>query len=204
FGVGMAAVMALSAWEVTRGTQTLGDFVFINAMLMQLSVPLNFIGFIYREIRQGITDIENMFELLNVPAKVRDRPGAKPLAVAKGTVRFEDVQFSYDPNRRILKGISFEVPAGRTVAIVGPSGAGKSTISRLLFRFYEPQSGVISIDGQNIAEVTQNSLREVIGMVPQDTVLFNDTIAYNIRYGSISASDAELDQAAEMAQIADF
>lgn len=204
FGVGMAAVMALSAWEVTRGTQTLGDFVFINAMLMQLSVPLNFIGFIYREIRQGITDIENMFELLNVPAEVRDRPGAKPLAVAKGTVRFEDVQFSYDPNRRILKGISFEVPAGRTVAIVGPSGAGKSTISRLLFRFYEPQSGVISIDGQNIAEVTQNSLREVIGMVPQDTVLFNDTIAYNIRYGRISASDAELDQAAEMAQIADF
>jgi ATP-binding cassette, subfamily B, heavy metal transporter len=204
FGVGMAAVMALSAWEVTRGTQTIGDFVFINAMLMQLSVPLNFIGFIYREIRQGITDIENMFDLLNVPAEVRDRPGAKPLAVAKGTVRFEDVHFSYDPNRRILKGISFEVPAGRTVAIVGPSGAGKSTISRLLFRFYEPQAGSITIDGQNIADVTQNSLREAIGMVPQDTVLFNDTIAYNVRYGRISASDAELDQAAEMAQISDF
>jgi ATP-binding cassette, subfamily B, heavy metal transporter len=159
FGVGMAAVMALSAWEVTRGTHTLGDFVFINAMLMQLSVPLNFIGFIYREIRQGITDIEKMFELLGVPAEVRDRPGAGPLEVGQGTVRFDDVQFSYDANRRILKGISFEVPAGRTVAIVGPSGAGKSTISRLLFRFYEPQSGSITIDGQNIADVTQESLR---------------------------------------------
>ena len=204
FGVGMAAVMALSAWEVTRGTQTIGDFVFINAMLMQLSVPLNFIGFIYREIRQGITDIENMFELLNVPAEVRDRPGAKQLQVAEGAVRFENVQFSYDPNRRILKGISFEVPAGHTVAIVGPSGAGKSTISRLLFRFYEPQAGAITIDGQNIADVTQKSLREAIGMVPQDTVLFNDTIAYNVRYGRISATDAELDQAAEMAQIGDF
>jgi len=204
FGVGMAAVMGLSAWEVTRGTQTIGDFVFINAMLMQLSVPLNFIGFIYREIRQGITDIENMFELLNVPPEVRDRPGAKPLEVREGTVRFEDVQFSYDPNRRILKGISFEVPAGKTVAIVGPSGAGKSTISRLLFRFYEPQSGSISIDGQNIADVTQKSLREVIGMVPQDTVLFNDTIAYNVRYGRIGASEEDLDQAAEMAQIAGF
>lgn len=204
FGVGMAAVMGLSAWEVTRGTQTIGDFVFINAMLMQLSVPLNFIGFIYREIRQGITDIENMFELLNVPAEVRDRPGAEPLHVREGTVRFEDVQFSYDPNRRILKGISFEVPAGKTVAIVGPSGAGKSTISRLLFRFYEPQSGTISIDGQNIADVTQKSLREVIGMVPQDTVLFNDTIAYNVRYGRIGASEEDIDQAAEMAQIAGF
>ena len=204
FGVGMAGVMGLSAWEVTRGTQTIGDFVFINAMLMQLSVPLNFIGFIYREIRQGITDIENMFELLNVPAEVRDRPGAEPLHVREGTVRFEDVQFSYDPNRRILKGISFEVPAGKTVAIVGPSGAGKSTISRLLFRFYEPQSGKISIDGQNIADVTQRSLREVIGMVPQDTVLFNDTIAYNVRYGRIAASEEDIDQAAEMAQIAGF
>ncbi len=204
FGVGMAAVMGLSAWEVTRGTQTIGDFVFINAMLMQLSVPLNFIGFIYREIRQGITDIENMFELLNVPAEVRDRPGAEPLQVREGNVRFEDVQFSYDPNRRILKGISFEVPAGKTVAIVGPSGAGKSTISRLLFRFYEPQSGTISIDGQNIADVTQKSLREVIGMVPQDTVLFNDTIAYNVRYGRIGASEEDIDQAAELAQIAGF
>jgi ABC-type transport system involved in Fe-S cluster assembly fused permease/ATPase subunit len=204
FGVGMAAVMALSAWEVSRGTHTLGDFVFINAMLMQLSVPLNFIGFIYREIRQGITDIEKMFELLGVPAEVRDRPGAQPLAVEQGTIRFEDVQFSYDPDRRILKGISFEVPAGKTVAIVGPSGAGKSTISRLLFRFYEPQSGSITIDGQNIADVTQESLRAAIGMVPQDTVLFNDTIAYNIRYGRMSASDEEVDKAAEMAQIAGF
>jgi ATP-binding cassette, subfamily B, heavy metal transporter len=204
FGVGMAAVMALSAWEVTRGTHTIGDFVFINAMLMQLSVPLNFIGFIYREIRQGLTDIENMFELLDVPAEVQDKPDAGPLAVKRGTVRFDDVHFSYDANRRILKGISFEVPAGRTVAIVGPSGAGKSTVSRLLFRFYEPQSGSISIDGQNIADVTQDSLRAEIGMVPQDTVLFNDTIGYNIRYGRNQASEEEIEKAAEMAQIADF
>ena len=204
FGAGMAAAMGLSAWEVTRGTQTLGDFVFINAMLMQLSIPLNFIGFIYREIRQGLTDIEQMFDLLDVPQEVTDRPGARPLDVEKGTVRFEDVRFAYDPNRPILKGISFEVPAGRTVAIVGPSGAGKSTISRLLFRFYDIQHGRITIDGQDIRDVTQASLRARIGMVPQDTVLFNDTIAYNIRYGRTGASDEEVHEAARMAQIADF
>ena len=204
FGAGMAAAMGLSAWEVTRGTQTLGDFVFINAMLMQLSIPLNFIGFIYREIRQGLTDIEQMFDLLDVPQEVTDRPGARPLDVEKGTVRFEDVRFAYDPNRPILKGISFEVPAGRTVAIVGPSGAGKSTISRLLFRFYDIQHGRITIDGQDIRDVTQASLRARIGMVPQDTVLFNDTIAYNIRYGRTGASDEEVREAARMAQIADF
>ena len=204
FGAGMAAAMGLSAWEVTRGTQTLGDFVFINAMLMQLSIPLNFIGFIYREIRQGLTDIEQMFDLLDVPQEVTDRPGAGPLDVEKGTVRFEDVRFAYDPNRPILKGISFEVPAGRTVAIVGPSGAGKSTISRLLFRFYDIQHGRITIDGQDIRDVTQASLRARIGMVPQDTVLFNDTIAYNIRYGRTGASDEEVHEAARMAQIADF
>ena len=204
FGAGMAAAMGLSAWEVTRGTQTLGDFVFINAMLMQLSIPLNFIGFIYREIRQGLTDIEQMFDLLDVPQEVTDRPGAGPLDVEKGTVRFEDVRFAYDPNRPILKGISFEVPAGRTVAIVGPSGAGKSTISRLLFRFYDIQHGRITIDGQDIRDVTQASLRSRIGMVPQDTVLFNDTIAYNIRYGRTGASDEEVREAARMAQIADF
>jgi ATP-binding cassette subfamily B protein len=204
FGLGMAAVMALSAWEVTQGTHTIGDFVFVNAMLMQLSVPLNFIGFIYREIRQGLTDIEQMFDLLDVEEEVTDSPAAIPLAVAAGKVEFRDVQFAYEPNRQILKGISFEVPAGKTVAIVGPSGAGKSTISRLLFRFYDVQSGSILIDGQDVREVTQESLRAAIGMVPQDTVLFNDTIAYNIRYGRIGASEEEVRRAAELAQIGGF
>ena len=204
FGAGMMAAMGLSAWEVTRGTQTLGDFIFINAMLMQLSIPLNFIGFIYREIRQGLTDIEQMFDLLDVPAEVVDRPGATALAVSEGAVRFDDVRFAYDANRPILKGVSFEIPAGRTVAVVGPSGAGKSTISRLLFRFYDIQEGAITVDGRDIRDVTQQSLRAAIGMVPQDTVLFNDTIAYNIRYGRMDASDAEVRQAAELAQIADF
>jgi len=204
FGVGMAIVMALSAFEVMRGTQTIGDFVFVNAMLMQLSVPLNFIGFIYREIRQGLTDIENMFDLLDVDREVKDRPGAPALVVKDGAVRFDDVHFAYDPARPILKGISFEVPAGRTVAIVGPSGAGKSTLSRLLFRFYDIQSGTIAIDGQDIRDVTQESLRAAIGMVPQDTVLFNDTILYNIRYGRFSASEEEIRKAAELAQIGPF
>ena len=204
FSIGMAAVMAMSALEVQAGTQTVGDFVFVNAMLMQLSVPLNFIGFIYREIRQGLTDIEQMFDLLDVKAEVVDRPDAVPLAVGPGKVEFRDVHFSYEPNRKILKGVSFEVPAGKTVAIVGPSGAGKSTISRLLFRFYDVQSGAILIDGQDIRKVTQESLRASIGMVPQDTVLFNDTIAYNIRYGRVGASDEEMRRAAELAQIGAF
>ncbi len=204
FGVGMAAVMVMSALEVRAGTQTLGDFVFINALLMQLSVPLNFIGFIYREIRQGLTDIEQMFDLLDVKQEVSDRPGAFALKIDKGAIRFDDVHFAYDANRPILKGISFEVPAGKTVAIVGPSGAGKSTLSRLLFRFYDVQSGSVTIDGQDVRDVTQESLRKVIGMVPQDTVLFNDTIAYNIRYGRIEASDAEVEKAAELAQISGF
>ncbi|UUP19023.1 ABCB family ABC transporter ATP-binding protein/permease [Nitratireductor thuwali] len=204
FGLGMMAAMGLSAWEVTRGTQTVGDFVFINAMLMQLSIPLNFIGFVYREIRQGLTDIEQMFDLLDVPAEVKDKPGARPLQVTQGNVRFDDVVFAYDPDRPILKGISFEIPAGRTVAIVGPSGAGKSTISRLLFRFYDIQRGAVTIDGQDVRAVTQESLRAAIGMVPQDTVLFNDTIAYNIRYGRPDASEQEVRRAAELAQIGPF
>ncbi|TIL52407.1 ABC transporter ATP-binding protein/permease [Mesorhizobium sp.] len=204
FGLGTVIVMCLSALEVQAGTQTVGDFVFINAMLIQLSVPLNFIGFIYREIRQGLTDIEQMFGLLDVPQEIVDKPGAKPLVVGSGKVEFRDVQFSYDPNRKILKGISFEVPAGKTVAIVGPSGAGKSTISRLLFRFYDIQGGKILIDGQDIRDVTQQSLRAAIGMVPQDTVLFNDTIAYNIRYGRVDASEEDVRKAAELAQIGPF
>ncbi|MCR4266869.1 ABC transporter ATP-binding protein/permease [Nitratireductor sp. ZSWI3] len=203
-GLGMTAAMGLSAYEVMRGTQTVGDFVFINAMLMQLSIPLNFIGFVYREIRQGLTDIEQMFDLLDVPAEVTDKPDAAPLDVARGAIRFDDVRFSYDPERPILKGISFEIPAGRTVAVVGPSGAGKSTISRLLFRFYDIQGGSITVDGQDVRDVTQQSLRAAIGMVPQDTVLFNDTIAYNIRYGRPDATDEEVRKAAEMAQIGPF
>ena len=204
FGVGMTVMMVMSALAVQAGEQTIGDFVFINAMLMQLSIPLNFIGFVYREIRQGLTDIEQMFGLLDVEPEVRDRPDAKPLVVGQGAIRFDNVNFSYDPARSILKGISFEVPAGKTVAIVGPSGAGKSTISRLLYRFYDIQSGSITIDGQNVRDVTQKSLRAAIGMVPQDTVLFNDTIAYNIRYGRVDASEEEVNQAADLAQIGGF
>jgi ATP-binding cassette subfamily B protein len=204
FGAGMTAIMWMSAREVMAGTQTVGDFVFVNAMLIQLSQPLNFIGMIYREIRQGLTDIETMFDLLAVPPEVVDRPQAEALRVTAGRVEFRDVHFAYDPERQILKGVSFEVPAGKTVAIVGPSGAGKSTISRLLFRFYDVQSGQILIDGQDIDAVTQASLRGAIGMVPQDTVLFNDTIAYNIRYGRMSADPEEVKRAAELAQIGAF
>ncbi|MGE6782098.1 ABCB family ABC transporter ATP-binding protein/permease [Ensifer adhaerens] len=204
FGAGTAAMMIMSALAVQRGEQTLGDFVFINAMLIQLAIPLNFIGFVYREIRQGLTDIEHMFDLLDVRAEVVDRPDASELVIGKGAIAFKDVHFAYDPARPILKGITFEVPAGKTVAVVGPSGAGKSTLSRLLYRFYDVQEGAITIDGQDVRTVTQKSLRSVIGMVPQDTVLFNDTIAYNIRYGRVSASEAEVEAAAEAAQIAEF
>lgn len=204
FGIGTAIIMVMSALAVQRGEQTIGDFVFVNAMLMQLSIPLNFIGFVYREIRQGLTDIEQMFDLLEVEAEVTDKPSAKPLAIGQGAIAFKDVHFHYDPERPILKGISFEVPAGKTVAVVGPSGAGKSTISRLLYRFYDVQQGSITIDGQDVRDVTQKSLRAAIGMVPQDTVLFNDTIAYNIRYGRPQAAEADIAQAAEIAQISQF
>ncbi|MBB3310945.1 ATP-binding cassette subfamily B protein [Rhizobium sp. BK196] len=204
FGIGTTIMLVLSAWSVQRGEHTVGDFVFVNSMLLQLSVPLNFIGFVYREIRQGLIDIEQMFDLLEVKAEVLDAPGATALAIGQGAISFKDVHFAYDPARPILKGISFEVPAGKTVAVVGPSGAGKSTLSRLLYRFYDIQSGSITVDGQDIRTVTQKSLRSVIGMVPQDTVLFNDTVAYNIRYGRPSASEAEVKQAAEIAQIGHF
>jgi len=204
FGIGQTVMMVMSALAVQRGEQTIGDFVFVNALLMQLSIPLNFIGFVYREIRQGLTDIEQMFELLEVEPEVVDCPGARPLASGPGAIAFNNVHFAYDTERPILKGVSFEVPAGKTVAIVGPSGAGKSTISRLLYRFYDVQHGSVTIDGQDVREVTQQSLRSVIGMVPQDTVLFNDTIAYNIRYGRPAASEAEVKAAADIAQIGTF
>ncbi|UJW76657.1 ABCB family ABC transporter ATP-binding protein/permease [Rhizobium sp. SL42] len=204
FGVGTAVIMVMSALAVQSGQQTIGDFVFVNALLMQLSFPLNFIGFVYREIRQGLTDIEQMFDLLEVEAEVVDKPDATALSVGQGAIAFNDVHFHYDPERPILKGISFEVPAGKTVAVVGPSGAGKSTISRLLYRFYDVQQGSITIDGQDVRDVTQKSLRSAIGMVPQDTVLFNDTIAYNVRYGRPDASDADIEQATEIAQIGRF
>ncbi|MBB3949454.1 ATP-binding cassette subfamily B protein [Aureimonas jatrophae] len=204
FSAGMGTAMVMSALEVRAGTQTLGDFVFINALLMQLSIPLNFIGFVYREIRQGLTDMEEMFRLLGIRQEVTDRAGASDLQVTAGAIRFEDVRFAYDPERPILRGVSFEVPAGKSVAIVGPSGAGKSTISRLLFRFYDVQGGRILIDGQDIASVTQASVRKAIGIVPQDTVLFNDTISYNIRYGRIDASEDDVRRAADLAQISGF
>ncbi|EJF78353.1 hypothetical protein ME7_00344 [Bartonella birtlesii LL-WM9] len=204
FGIGMAILMLMSAYEIFHKTQTVGDFVFINALLIQLSIPLNFIGSIYRDVRQGLTDIEAMFDLLDVQQEIVDKSDAKPLIVRDGSIRFNQVKFSYDPTRQILKDIDFEIPGGKTVAIVGPSGAGKSTISRLLFRFYDVDAGSITIDGQDIRDVTQKSLREAIGMVPQDTVLFNDTIAYNICYGRPSATEEEMRKAAEMAQISKF
>jgi ABC-type transport system involved in Fe-S cluster assembly fused permease/ATPase subunit len=194
----------MCAYGIRAGTNTVGDFVMINAMMIQLSQPLNFMGMLYREIKQGVTDIEIMFSILAREPEIQDHPGAKPLKVARGAIRFDDVKFAYEPQRPILKGLAFEVPAGKTVAIVGPSGAGKSTISRLLFRFYDVTGGRILIDGQDIRDVTQSSLRSAIGMVPQDTVLFNDTIRYNIRYGHWEASDAEVEEAARLAQIDGF
>ncbi|WP_027551706.1 ABC transporter ATP-binding protein/permease [Bradyrhizobium sp. Cp5.3] len=204
FTLGLTATMLMCAIGVRQGRNTVGDFVLINAMMIQLYQPLNFMGMVYREIKQAIIDIEKMFNVLGREAEIKDAPGAKPLVVSAGTVRFEDVRFAYEAARPILKGISFEVPAGKTVAIVGPSGAGKSTISRLLFRLYDVSGGKILIDGQDIREITQSSLRASIGMVPQDTVLFNDTIRYNIRYGRWDASDAEVEQAARLAQIDHF
>jgi ATP-binding cassette, subfamily B, heavy metal transporter len=204
FTVGLAAVMVLCAHGVSQGTNTVGDFVMINAMMIQLYQPLNFMGMVYREIKQATVDIETMFNILQRPAEIVDRPGARPLLVGAGSIRFENVAFAYEAARPILKGVSFEVPAGGTVAIVGPSGAGKSTISRLIFRFYDVTGGRILVDGQDVRDVTQKSLRAAVGMVPQDTVLFNDTIRYNIRYGRWDATDAEIEEAARLAQIDDF
>ncbi len=204
FTCGLVATMLMCAVGIRNGSHTVGDFVMVNAMMIQLYQPLNFMGMVYREIKQAVIDIEKMFGVLARDAEIKDLPGAPPLHVTEGTVRFEDVRFAYDPDREILKGLSFDVPAGKTVAIVGPSGAGKSTISRLLFRLYDVSGGRILIDGQDIRAVTQVSLRAAIGMVPQDTVLFNDTIRYNIRYGRWNATDAEVEEAASLAQIDAF
>ncbi len=204
FSIGMAVVMVLAAQDIIAGRASIGSFVLVNAMLVQLYIPLNFMGMLYREIKQALIDIDDMFMIIDRNPEIQDKPGAKPLVVNQGIVRFEDVHFAYIPERPILKGVTFEVPAGHTVAIVGPSGAGKSTISRLLFRFYEPSSGRILIDGQDIADVQQASLRKVIGMVPQDTVLFNDTIGYNIQYGRWDATPEEVREAANLAQIDRF
>jgi len=204
FTIGMTICMIMAARGVAAGVHTVGDFVMINALMVQLYVPLNFMGFVYREIRQGLVDLEIMFKLLEQPREITDQPGAKDLEVREGRIQFRNVHFHYDPERPILKDLTFEVPAGGMLAIVGPSGAGKSTISRILFRFYDIASGSVLVDGQDIREVTQKSLRTAIGMVPQDTVLFNDTIRYNIRYGRPGATDAEIEEAARLAQIDAF
>jgi len=202
--VGLTIVMAMAAIGMDEGRMTLGNLVLVNAFLIQLYMPLNLLGTVYREINQAVIDMEKMFDVLDVPAEVVDKPGAPPLAITGGEIVFDNVVFAYEPERIILKGISFKVPAGHSVAVVGPSGAGKSTLSRILYRFYDIQSGKVTIDGQDIRDVTQKSVRAQIGIVPQDTVLFNDTVAYNIRYGRIDASDAEVEQAARHAQIAPF
>jgi ATP-binding cassette, subfamily B, heavy metal transporter len=204
FTIGLTIAMVMCAYGVRNGIHTVGDFVMINAMMIQLYMPLNLMGMLYREIKQAAIDIETMFGILARPAEIKDAPDAKPLDVTAGAIRFEDVCFAYEPARPILQGLSFGVPAGRTVAIVGPSGAGKSTISRLLFRFYDVTGGRIAIDGQDIRDVTQKSLRNSIGMVPQDTVLFNDTVRYNIRYGRWDATDEQVEEAARLAQIDAF
>ncbi len=204
FTIALTICMVMSARDVISGANSVGQFIMVNALMLQLFIPLNFMGTVYREIRQSLTDIERMMTVLNENPEVADRPGAKPLAVSGGTVRFDNVKFAYEPGRTILDGLSFEVPAGKMVAIVGPSGAGKSTISRILLRFYDVAGGSVTIDGQDIRDVTQTSLRAALGVVPQDTVLFNDTILYNIRYGRPDATEEEIKQAATLAQIDPF
>ena len=201
---GLVLVTVMAGNDVVAGTMTIGDFVLVNAYLIQLYLPLNFLGFVYRQIRQSLTDMEVMFNILDIPAEITDAPNAPPLRITGGEVVFDHVDFGYDERRPILRDVSFTVPPGRTVAIVGPSGAGKSTLSRILFRFYDVTGGSVKIDGQDIRKVTQESLRAAIGIVPQDTVLFNDSIYYNILYGRTGASRAQVEEAARLARIHDF
>ena len=201
---GLVTVMVMAALGVGAGKLTVGDFVMVNAYMIQITMPLNFLGSVYREIRQALTDMAEMFDLLHAPAEVTDKPGAPDLVVSGGHVRFENVAFGYEAARPILHGIDVDVPAGQTVALVGPSGSGKSTIGRLLFRFYDVNGGRVTIDGQDLRDVTQESVHAVIGVVPQDTVLFNDTIRYNIAYGRAGASFSEIEAAAKAAKIHDF
>jgi len=204
FWIGMTLIGVYSASGVLSGRFSIGDFVLINTFMLQIYRPLNFIGFVYREIRQGLADIEEMFLLLDKDPEIVDKPDAKALEISGPVIKFDNVSFHYDSDRPILKNVSFEVPAGKTIAVVGPSGAGKSTLSRLLYRFYDVAEGRVSIDGQDVRDITQKSLRAAIGMVPQDTVLFNETIEYNIAYGRPGAGDEEVRQAASMAQISEF
>ncbi|MDP3748519.1 MAG: ABC transporter ATP-binding protein/permease [Phenylobacterium sp.] len=201
---GSITVMIMAGRGVAAGTMTLGDFILVNAYLLQLYVPLGMLGTVYGSVKQALTDVEAMTRLLAEPAEVADRPGAPALAAPRGRIVFDRVSFAYDPRRPILTDLSFEAPAGKTVAVVGPSGGGKSTLARLLFRFYDVDAGAITIDGQDLRDVTQHSLRQAIGVVPQDTVLFNDTIGYNIAYGRAGASREEIEQAARLARIHDF
>jgi ATP-binding cassette subfamily B protein len=201
---GVVIVMVLAAYGVTTGRMTLGDFVMVNAYLLQLYQPLNMLSWVWRILRQAFTDIEQMYGLLEEKSEIEDRTDAPALKRGPGRITFDHVDFAYDPRRPILNDISFEIPGGKTLAIVGPTGGGKSTVARLLFRFYDPQSGTVSIDGQNLREVTQASLRRAMGVVPQDTVLFNDSIYYNIAYGRPEASEEQVKEAARRAQLADF
>ena len=203
-GIGLGVLMTMAGFGVLDGTMSVGDFVLVNTYLIQLYIPLNFLGFVYREVKQALVDMETMFNLLRINAEIKDAPDARPLAPGSGTVEFDAVSFAYDVRRTILRDVSFTVPAGKRVAIVGASGAGKSTISRLLFRFYDVHGGAVRIDGQDLRKATQASVRAAIGIVPQDTVLFNDTIYYNIAYGRPGASPAEVEEAARLARIHDF
>ena len=202
--IGVVIVMLMAAYGVAQGRMTIGDFVMVNAYLLQLYGPLNMLGWVYRVLRQSFTDIEQMYSLLAERSEINDKPGAPALTKGPGRIVFRNVSFAYDERRPILNDVSFEIPAGKTIAVVGPTGGGKTTVARLLFRFYDPQGGSITVDGQDLREVTQDSLRNAIGVVPQDTVLFNDSIRYNIAYGKVDAEPAEIDDAARRAQLSDF